>query len=293
MERSIHADRTALDRSLMPLADTQAAPVSKACLAFAIAMAALGLIGFVYGDVALVWQRIPIEHLPGQTLLAYAFALIELGTGLGLLFRPLARPAATVLFVYMVLWAVLLKLPAVVAVPRMEATWLGFGEIAVILAGAWTIYARLMNGRLALAGAKGVRNARMLFAVSLPMIGLSHFFYSPQTVELVPAWLPSPLSWAYLTGAGSIAACLGLLFGVVPRLAATLEAAMLSVITLLVWGPQLFTAPVDRTALTAFVISACIACGAWVVAESYAGQGWLANGLAAWRAPPLTTMPTE
>jgi len=281
MEQSIHADRSAF-----ATADSKAIPLSPAYAAFAIVMALLGVIGLVYGDVALVWQRIPIEHLPGQQLLAYAFALVELGTGVGLLLRPVAKSAAAVLFAYMALWAVLLKLPAVVAVPLMEATWLGFGEIAVILAGAWVVYAWLADARAFLAGAKGIRNARVLFAVALPMIGLSHFFYSPQTVELVPGWLPSPLSWAYLTGAGSIAACLGVLFGIFPRLAATLEAAMLAVITVLVWGPKLFAMPVDRTALTAFVISAAIACGAWIVAQSYRGLRWLDIGSPAWKTPP-------
>ena len=286
MERSIHPGHASLGDGFRATAHAKALPTAHA--AFAIAMAALGVIGLVYGDVAMVWQRIPIEHLPGQSLLAYAFALIELGTGLALLIRPLARMAAAVLFGYMALWAVLLKLPAVLAVPSMEATWLGLGEIAVILAGAWAIHAWHAGDGAFLAGAKGVRGARLLFALSLPTIGLSHFFYSPQTVELVPAWLPSPLSWAYLTGAGSIAASLGLLFGVFPRLAATLEAAMLGMITLLVWGPKLLAMPVDRLALTAFAISASIACGAWAVAETYQGVPWLAIGSAAWKSPPAT-----
>ena len=286
MERSIHAGRNALAGNVAVPAEATAAPMSPAYVTFAIAMAALGVIGLVYGDVALVWQRIPIEHLPGAQLLAYAFAVIELGTGLGLLFRAFAKTAAAMLFIYTALWALLLKLPAVLMVPQMEATWLGFGEIAVIVAGAWTIHARLAGAGALLAGAKGVRNARVLFAIALPMIGLSHFFYSPQTVELVPGWLPSPLSWACLTGAGSIAACLGLLFGVFPRLAATLEAGMLGVITLLVWGPKLFAMPVDRTALTALLISAVITGAAWVVAESYRGVPWLGMGSTAWKTPP-------
>jgi uncharacterized membrane protein YphA (DoxX/SURF4 family) len=285
MQRSIHAGGNAFSGKVTAAADTNATPLSPAYVTFAIAMAALGVIGLVYGDVALVWQRIPIEHMPGEQLLAYAFAVIELGTGLGLLFRAFAQPAAVMLFIYMALWALLLKLPAVVMVPQMEATWLGFGEIAVILAGAWVLHARLAGNGALLAGAKGIRNARVLFALSLPMIGLSHFFYSPQTVELVPAWLPSPLSWAYLTGAGSIAACLGLLFGVFPRLAASLEACMLGVITLLVWAPKLFAMPVDRTALTAFLISAVITGGAWVVAESYSGLPWLDTRSPAWKTP--------
>lgn len=46
-------------------------------------------------------------------------------------------------------------------------------------------------------------------------------------VELVPTWLPLRVSWVYLTGAGHVAAGLAILIGVVPRLAAVLEAATL------------------------------------------------------------------
>jgi uncharacterized membrane protein YphA (DoxX/SURF4 family) len=106
------------------------------------------------------------------------------------------------------------------------------------------------------------------------MIGLSHFFYSEQTAAFVPAWLPWKLGWAYLTGTGSLVACVALLLGVVPRLAATAEAAMLTVITLLVWGPGLFAATPDRTQWTGFFISLAIAAGAWVVADAYGDLQW-------------------
>jgi uncharacterized membrane protein len=118
-------------------------------------------------------------------------------------------------------------------------------------------------------GQRGVRAARVLFALSLPMIGLSHFFYTKQTVELVPSWLPYPNGWAYLTGAASIATCLAILFGIIPRLAARLETAMLWIITLLVWAPAIVSTGGDRLPITALTISAAIACGAWVVADSY------------------------
>jgi len=146
----------------------------------------------------------------------------------------------------------------------------------VILAGAWVLFACHRGERGGwlrhVTGRRGVRAARVLFALSLPMIGLSHFFYTEQTAALVPAWLPYRAGWACLTGACSIAACLAVLLGVAPRLAAMLEAAMLWIITLLVWLPAVVATPGDRTAWTALVISAAIACGAWVVADSYRGM---------------------
>jgi len=273
MISSIHANR----------ADVAMTSFDASRFGFAATLIGLGIIGLMHGDFALVWQRIPIEHLPGRSYVAYATALIELLGGIGLLLTATATLASRVLFVFLFLWLVLLKLPAVVAVPTMEATWLGFGEIAVIFAGAWILLATdAMNvERLHprwLVGENGVRAARLLFAVSLPMIGLSHFFYSAETVAYVPKWLPFPLGWAYLTGAGSLAACLGLLLGVWPRLAATLEAAMLGTITLLVWGAGLIAKPADRTTWTGFLISSAIASGAWVVADSYRGIRWLAVG---------------
>ena len=170
----------------------------------ALGMIALGILGLIYGDFAVQWQRIPIEHLPGRAMLAYVCAAVELMAGLGLTIRSTASISAGVLVIFVLLWAALLKLPAVVAVPTMEATWLGLGEITVILAGSWVLFVTHAGE----SGGQGLRYARWLFALSLPTIGLSHFIYLPQTLELVPGWLPFPTAWAYLTGAGNIAACL-------------------------------------------------------------------------------------
>ena len=277
MERSYHASSSVLADDTADARPWAPTYISQQFLA--ISMMTLGVLGLIYGDVAMVWQHLPIEHMPGAKAIAYVFALIELLAGIGLLLRPAAKAAAAVLTVFLLVWAVLLKLPAVIAVPSMEATWLGFGEITVILAGAWVLFANQAGERSdwlrRVTGQRGVRAARVLFALSLPMIGLSHFFYTRQTVELVPSWLPYPSGWAYLTGAGSIATCLAVLFGVVPRLATRLEAAMLWIITLLVWAPAVVSTSGDRLPITALTISAAIACGAWVVADSYRETGYL------------------
>ena len=274
MGRSVRPDHTRFGSPVLSTDDrltTSTASPDLARVFFALTMIGLGVLGLIYGDFAMVWQRIPIEHVPGRQLIAYACAAIELILGVGLLFRGTRRFAAAVLAVYLLLW-LLLKIPAVVVMPQLEAAWLGFGEIAVIFAGGWTLHASLADGGRKqgfISGSTGIRCARVLFALSLPMIGLSHFFYSEQTVAFVPAWLPFRLAWVYLTGAGSIAASLAILFGIVPRLAATLEAAMLTIITLLVWGPGVIATPTDRTQWTALIISFAIAGGAWLVAGAY------------------------
>ena len=243
----------------------------------ALVMIGLGAIGLYTGDFAGVWQRIPIDPMPGRTFFAYATAVVELLTGLGLLLRGSIALASAVLFVFLLLWLILLKVPAVVAVPTMEATWLGFGEIGAIAAGGWILFARHARRPAFATGRRGIRLARCLFALCLPMIGLSHFVYDTETVKFIPAYFPFPYFWAYLTGVGSLLACIAILSGVAARLAATMEAAMLVAITVFVWTPWLAPAPVTAGQLTAFLISSAIACGAWLIADSYRGAHWFAR----------------
>jgi uncharacterized membrane protein len=236
-------------------------------------MIGLGILALVYGDFALVWQPVA-PWIPGRTALAYGSGLIMLLGGVGLLLRATAAWSARILFPYLIVW-LLLKVPALLAAPQMEAVWLGFGELAVLLAGGWVLFAKLAGLRegspLTFAtGENAIRLARMLFAVSLLPIGLSHLVYVKQTAEFVPAWLPYRVGWAYLTGAGQMACGLGVLFSIFARVAASAEAGMLSLFTLLVWVPAILAAPRTRLPWTAFFISWAITSAAWVVAQNIA-----------------------
>jgi uncharacterized membrane protein len=240
---------------------------------FAVGMIGLAILALVYGDFALVWQPVA-PWVPGRTILAYGSGLIMLLGGVGLLLRATAAWSIRILFPYLILWA-LLKVPALFVAPQMEAVWLGLGELTVLLAGGWILFAEMGGLREGSALAfltdeNGVRLARVLFAVSLLPIGLSHLVYVKQTVELVPAWLPYRVGWAYLTGMGQIACGLGVLFSIFPRLAAGAEAGMISLFTLLVWGPAILAEPKTRLPWTAFFISWAIASAAWVVAQNIA-----------------------
>jgi uncharacterized membrane protein len=240
---------------------------------FAAGMISLGILALIYGDFALVWQPVA-PWIPGRTFLAYGSGLIMVLGGVGLLWQATAAWSARILFPYLVVW-LLLKVPALLVAPQMEAVWLGFGELAVLLAGGWVLFAKLAALRAGsplrvLTGTNSIRFARLLFAVSLIPIGLSHIVYVKETAQLVPPWLPYRVGWAYLTGAGQIACGLGVLFSIYPRVAARAEAGMISLFTLFVWGPAILAAPTTRLPWTAFFISWAIASAAWVVAQNIA-----------------------
>jgi uncharacterized membrane protein len=248
---------------------------------FAIGLIGLGVVALVVGDFAMVWQPVA-PWMPGRTALAYLAGLLELSVGCGLLFRPTRAWAVRILFPGLILWASL-KLPSIVVAPQMEAVWLGLGELTLLLSGGWTLFAQLadlpQDSLFAFAaGERGLRAARMLFAASLPPIGLSHFVYLQATVHFVPAWLPFRAGWARLTGAGQIASGLGVLFNVLPRVAAWAEAAQISIYTLLIWLPACLMSAQSlqavlgqsdkRLPFTGFFISWIIGAAAWVVAQN-------------------------
>ena len=243
---------------------------------FSLGLIGLGVLSLVYGDFALQWQPVP-AWVPAREYLAYASGAIMIAGGAGLLSRRTAVLSSGVLLGYLLVWLLLLKLPHVVMAPLVEVNWLGFGEISVIVAAGLVLFAadrgqgESSNLKFA-TGESGMRIARFLFGFALIPIGLSHFVYAPQTIGFVPTWLPFRPAWAYLGGAGHIAAGLGVIFGVVPRLAAMLEAAMIGVFTVLVWVPLVVKTPTSQLNWTGLLVSWTIAAAAWVVAGSLASK---------------------
>jgi hypothetical protein len=237
-------------------------------------MVALGITGLVNGDFALVWQNVAAS-LPGRVVLAYVCAAIEVVVGLGLLWKPTTAFACRVLFPFMLLWLVLLQVPAVIRAPLGADAWGGIGEIGAITAGAWGLFAAhagtWASKHLGFAvGAAGVRAARWLLIVALFGLGTEVIADAMKMGDAVmQPWLqvlPSPAAWACLTGIASFVAALALLFGIRQRLAAIMETGMIVLIGLVYWAPALHT---GRTATTAFIITMLVAAGVWVVAETW------------------------
>ena len=106
------------------------------------------------------------------------------------------------------------------------------------LVGAWILYATLRwqsrGSQLFIANERAVRAAQILFGLTCVFYGCSHFAYADYTAGMVPGWLPARLGFAYFTGLAHIVAGFGIILAILPRLAATLEAIMMSLFGLLV-----------------------------------------------------------
>jgi uncharacterized membrane protein YphA (DoxX/SURF4 family) len=85
---------------------------------------------------------------------------------------------------------------------------------------------------------------------------------------------------AYVTGLGHLAAGIGIIAGILPRLAATLEAIMMSLFGLLVWVPSFFAQPrpvwatPPQNQWSELVVNLVLAASACIVATSLRNRRW-------------------
>jgi uncharacterized membrane protein len=249
---------------------------------FAATMIVIGILGLIRGDFVAIWQSVP-KSIPARLGLAYLCAVVALGSGLGLLFRRAAAPAARLLLAYLLLWLLLIKAPVIWHAPAVEVSWEDCAETAVIVAGAWILYAGFAGDwdreRFGFAtGDNGMGVARTLYGLALIPFGVAHFAYVRETAALVPAWLPAHMTWAYFTGCTYILAGLAVSLGVYGRMAAALSAMQMAIFTVLVWGPIVAAGPKNAFQLNESLISCALTASGWVVADSFRGLPWLRRG---------------
>ena len=230
----------------------------------AAGMIALGVVTLRAGSYVLRRQSAP-SPFAGEHWPAYLSAFVLLAGGIGLVVRRAALAASGVVLAYAAFWLVVLKLPPIVTHAGTEGYLESAGEVAVIAAGAWQVF-RSMRSRDDSAPHRRNRLPALLCGVALIPIGLSHFVYLKDSVAFVPAWLPVRRMWAIVAGAGHLAAGVALITGIVPRLAARLEAVMLTLFAVLVWLPGVI-ATNGGGVWTEMVITALVAAGAWSVGD--------------------------
>ena len=251
-------------------------PANTALALFAASAIAIGSLGLAQSDFVAIWAPVP-ESLPARDALVYVCAIMCVTCGAGLLWRRIASIAARLWLGFVLAWFILFKLRVVWMAPASVVSWESIGEMAVVIAAAWVLYARFATDwdrrhLAAAAGVPGLRIARTLLGLSLIAFGLAHFAYVRETAALVPAWLPAHEAWVYLTGGTYVVAGAALIANVMARAAAALSAVQMGVFTLLVWLPFVLAGP-DAFQTSEAIVSLALTASAWLVAESYLEPG--------------------
>ncbi|HWA86268.1 MAG TPA: hypothetical protein VG710_08610 [Opitutus sp.] len=245
---------------------------------FAASLAGLAGLSLLYGNFAPL-----LAPLPGPKSWSYGLGALLVAACGGLFPTRTVGASAIIIAACAVAWA-MAGLGPILHAPLSIGSWYGLSEAMSVLVGVWTLYALHCRRDPAaapagLASDRALRVGRILFGGSCLVYGFAHFAYVAYSLPFVPTWLPGRLPLLYLTGACHIAAGAGLILGVLPWLAATLEAVMIILFGVLVWLPSFFAHPVPKWAgsphnqwsetLLNFVLSAV----AWLIAESLGGAG--------------------
>ncbi len=237
---------------------------------FASALVGLGALTYFRGDLPLSSLDTP-TLVAGRTVLAgclcAAIWLLAIG-----IWRRRPGPVATwAVLGFTSIWWLWFKLGPLLAAPLVELSWLEVGMFAMVVLASGVLEwwrRRAEGGGTNRVDEAFVRALPYLYGAALLPIGLSHYFYRDITLTMVPKVLPVPMAWVALGGVAHFAAGLGILFNVKRRLAAVLEAAMLTAFAVLVWIPGVVSAPHDPRQWSELLLTWLIAAAAWVLAES-------------------------
>ena len=220
-------------------------------LCFAISMMAFGIQQLVTAQFVRVVPPLP-AWMPAPGVWAYGIGILLILTGAALASGIRGREAAVVLSGLIVLAIVLLHLPRAFAEPGVGFHWTNPCKALALLGGvlivAATLPVRPMDGSARLA--RGFERlapleSTLFLAAFLILGGIQHFVYVTFVMQLVPAWIPGPRFWVYLTGTALIAGGIGILLSPTRRLAATLVGIMILLWVVLLHIPRAFASPQD------------------------------------------------
>jgi uncharacterized membrane protein len=176
-------------------------------------------------------MRLVPRWMPDRLVWAYFVGVALIAAAVSFVLKKYVRWSATLLGIMFFLFVLMIHLPGAVANPKDRILWtIAFRELA-FAGGAWA----LASGRMVAIG-------RFLVAMTMMFFGVEHFLH-PKFVpgvplgKLMPAWVPVPALWGYLTGAVLLAAGAALLAGKRSRMAAAWAGLVVVLLVLFLYLP--------------------------------------------------------
>lgn len=241
---------------------------------FALGFSGLGIMAIIYADFALQWQPVP-ETAPFRTFLAYANGLALIVCSIALFLPKTARIGAAGLVAMLFIWVFVLHVPRLMGHWSDVVIWLGVAEALALFGGAILLVGngtKNGHGRATGYSMSLFSAGRLCIGLALPIFGLSHFVYAEFTANMVPAWIPAKLFWAYFTGCAHVAAGVAILSGLWAPLATRLLAAMFGSWVLILHTPRVASDPANRVEWTMLFIAIALTASASLLAANSSGK---------------------
>ncbi|MEP7087753.1 MAG: hypothetical protein ABI884_10640 [Gemmatimonadota bacterium] len=233
---------------------------------FAAALGSLGVQCLLRGNAIPTLE--PVTSAAALPLIGWITGIVLIAAAIASLLPPSASYGAAVIAAVMLLWVALLHLPALIVAPKNGGEWTSASESLAIAGAALVLFGltRISDAH----AARCILAGRIFFGVCMLGFGALHFIYIAYVAFVIPGWIPAHVFFGYATGVAHVAAGLGILTGVLGRIAALCTALMFGSWVLIVHGPRVIAKSQDPNEWTSMLIALAICGGALLIAEVFA-----------------------
>ena len=194
--------------------------------------------------------------IPGHLFWIYFVGCALYAAAISILTMKYVRLSATLLGLMFFLFVVLLHIPNVIQHPGDRFAWAVAIRDFCFALGAWTLAASQMADAGSEGGRRAVVVCRSLFALVLIFFAVEHLIHPTFTPGVplpqpLPAWIPIPATWGYLTGIMLLLSGVSLLTGKYAQATTTWLAITVTLVILCINTPMLAVAALPMEIITA------------------------------------------
>ena len=212
--------------------------ITLACVFIAVPLAVFAPEHFRGPDF--VQNSVP-AWMPAHWFWAYFVGCALLAAATSLTARKFVRLSSTLLGLMFFLFVCLIYLPSAIANPHDRFAWTYLLRDLSFCAGAWALAGLYSRASSPQQSKWMILFGRIVVAIAAIFFALEHFLhpeFAPGVPleKMTPSWVPFPSVWGYLAGAILLAAGIGLALNRKSRTAAASIGALMTFLTLFLYG---------------------------------------------------------
>jgi uncharacterized membrane protein len=228
-----------------PLMPRWLIPVGRAF--YAIGLIGIGVQHFIFRDFIPVIVPLWPSWISGRPMWACVAGALLVAAGMAILFGIRARAVAAATGAVLLVLIVIDDVPSVLMMyPKHLGSWTNAFKALTLCGGAWVVAGSLEERARSLPRwlEAVMPLGRFFLPITVAVFGYAHFLYKEFVALLVPRWVPGgAMFWTYFAGIALIAAGVGMILRVMPRLASLMLGIMIFLWLLMLHIPRAIADP--------------------------------------------------